>query len=312
LFCDLNHIAEPVEKIAERTGRSVSELTDKLEDMAVRGLVFRTREGELRQYRTLQFFVGIIEAQINRVDEELAKNAFDYFPQLSMVRATSKSKQARILPVGRTIDSKTNVQSYNSLKKLISDDDLIAVAPCICRQMGDARERVCKHTRETCLSFHEYAQYYIDNGVGRQISKDELMKLLELAEDEGLVISTSNVERVEVVCLCCSCHCGVLSGLRMLPQNDFLFNTQYQAKIDAELCNACGTCVERCAINAIKEDEVMEVNLKKCVGCGLCASACPEEAIVMVETESAKAPFKSERAMHEAIARERGLTWPEK
>ena len=86
----------------------------------------------------------------------------------------------------------------------------------------------------------------------------------------------------------------------------------YDAAPSVKPMCACTEYSHDQVINAIKEDEVMELNLKKCVGCGLCASACPEEAIVMVETESAKAPFKSERAMHEAIARERGLTWPEK
>ena len=71
LFCELKTVPEPVEAIAARTGGDASELALKLEDMAVRGLVFRVRQGEKARYQAFQFFIGIIDAQINRADREL-------------------------------------------------------------------------------------------------------------------------------------------------------------------------------------------------------------------------------------------------
>jgi ferredoxin len=312
LFCELKTAPETVDEIAARVGGDASELAEKLEDMAMRGLIFRSREGGRALYKAFQFFIGIIDAQINRADRELAEMMLEYFPQLGMTRASSKIRQMRVIPVGRTVEAKTNVQPYNSFREMVTDDDLIAVAPCLCRQMGDATDRGCEHTRETCLSFGEHAQYYIDNGVARRIGKPELFKLLDLGEEEGLVLNTSNVQKLEIVCLCCRCHCGVLNGLKILPQTGFLVNTQYQAKIDPELCSACGTCAERCAIAAIKEgDEAFSVNDQKCVGCGLCAAECPEEAVLLIEKDTADAPFRDMPQMLAKVARERGLDWPE-
>jgi len=59
LFCELKTVPEPVEAIAGRCGLSESELADKLEDMAKRGLVFRVREGDRALYKAFQFFIGI-------------------------------------------------------------------------------------------------------------------------------------------------------------------------------------------------------------------------------------------------------------
>lgn len=308
IFLMLSDDPEDSATIASRHGLEATALAARLEDMARRGLVFRTREGDRRLYKAFQFFIGIIDAQINRADAELADMMLEYFPQLGMTRAAVKTKQMRVIPVDSVVEARTSVQPYNSFRKMISDDDLIAVAPCLCRQMGDARDRKCEHTRETCLSFGEHAQYYIDNGVARRISKDELLKLLTLAEEEGLVLNTSNIQKVEIVCLCCRCHCGVLGSLRMLPQNGFLVNASYQANIDQELCTACGTCVERCTIDAIEEGEdYMKVRTAKCIGCALCVSACPENAITLVDLPGAAEPYKDNPEMLARVAKDRGL-----
>jgi ferredoxin len=54
----------------------------------------------------------------------------------------------------------------------------------------------------------------------------------------------------------------------------------YQARIDAEVCNACEICLDRCPMEAISMDaeQVVRVDLQRCIGCGLCVSSCPEGA----------------------------------
>jgi ferredoxin len=308
LFLELTDDPEDPATISARLGGDESELAARLEDMAVRGLVFRVREGDRRRYRALQFLVGIIDAQINRADAELADMIWEYLPQLTMARAAVRTKQMRIIPAAAVVDARTNVQPYNRLREMITDEDLIAVAPCMCRQVADAKGKNCDLPRETCLSFGEYAQYYMDNGVARKITKSELLELLELAEEKGLVINSANVKKVEIVCLCCSCHCNALRAFKILPQTDFIVNVHYQARIDPELCNACGTCLERCTIEAIKEgDETMEINPGKCIGCALCVTACPEEAIELVDKDTVATPFEDNETMMDQVAIQRGL-----
>ena len=61
--------------------------------------------------------------------------------------------------------------------------------------------------------------------------------------------------------------------------------TSYIAETISENCIACGTCVEKCPMEAIKlDDEKAVIDSKRCIGCGVCAHFCPEEAINIVRT----------------------------
>jgi ferredoxin len=308
LFLDLNKEPEALGSIARRLGREERELGDKLEDMARRGLIFRNREGDRVLYRAYQFFVGIIEAQINHVDPELTRLIDEYFPHLGATSLTLPTKQMRIIPAGTAVEEKTTVASYNRMREVVKDEDLIAVAPCICTQMAETRGNKCKHTIERCLAFGDMAQYYIDNGIARRISKNELMNLLERVEEEGLVLCTSNTKELSFTCCCCTCCCGVLQGVKLLPQASLMANICYNARIDPGLCIRCGDCVDRCPMEAIAEgNESMEVSADKCVGCGLCVSVCPEEAISLTEVAAATGPFADTREMYTSVSRDRGL-----
>ncbi|MHA1489134.1 MAG: ATP-binding protein [Promethearchaeota archaeon] len=59
------------------------------------------------------------------------------------------------------------------------------------------------------------------------------------------------------------------------------FNALFEAIIDKDSCINCGTCVDRCPVEAITLEECAIVDREKCLGCGLCTSVCPEEAIIM-------------------------------
>ncbi len=51
------------------------------------------------------------------------------------------------------------------------------------------------------------------------------------------------------------------------------------AKIDAEKCSGCGSCVDVCPTDAITVDEIAVVDANECTDCGACVDECPEEAI---------------------------------
>lgn len=308
LFLVLNKEPEALADIARRLGREEGELGERLEDMAKRGLIFRKREGDRVLYKAYQFFVGIIEAQINRVDAEFTRLIDAYFPYMGAAGLTLETKRMRVIPAGTAVEEKTTVASYNRMREAVKDDALIAVAPCICTQMAETRGNRCEHTIERCLAFGDMARYYIDNGIARKITKDELMKLLDTVEEEGLVLCTSNAKELAFTCCCCTCCCGVLQGVKLLPQASLMANICYNARIDPELCIQCGDCVDRCPMDAISEgDEAMVVSPDKCVGCGVCVPVCPEEAIALEELSTSKPPFADEEKMYASVSKERGL-----
>lgn len=55
------------------------------------------------------------------------------------------------------------------------------------------------------------------------------------------------------------------------------------ARVDAELCIACGQCEEVCPTGAIKLEKTAVVDETQCIGCRTCVEECPVEAISLVE-----------------------------
>ena len=50
-------------------------------------------------------------------------------------------------------------------------------------------------------------------------------------------------------------------------------------KIDKDKCDACGSCVEVCPVEAITLKDTAVVNEDECIDCGTCVDECPNEAI---------------------------------
>ena len=55
------------------------------------------------------------------------------------------------------------------------------------------------------------------------------------------------------------------------------------AKVNADECVGCGTCVDECPSEAISmnDNDIAVVDADACTDCGMCVDACPTEAITM-------------------------------
>ena len=94
---------------------------------------------------------------------------------------------------------------------------------------------------------------------------------------------------------------------KMMPWPADFVQSYYQAEIDPDLCSACGECIERCQMQAIKEgDDVSQIIDGRCIGCGLCASTCPEEAISLMAKADMEEPPKDFSETLRKIDIERG------
>ena len=91
--------------------------------------------------------------------------------------------------------------------------------------------------------------------------------------------TVSNVAQgVGYVCNCCGCCCGLLRGITEHGLAGSVAHANYYAVIDPDLCAGCGTCIERCQVHAIPdEDGVSVVDRERCIGCGLCVTGCPDD-----------------------------------
>lgn len=284
LTLNLRSEPETVSQIAARVGREESELAPKLEDVAQKGLIFRVRKGDQALYQAWQFIIGIYEFQVKNLDSELSQMIEEYLPYWGMALGPVRTKQFRVIPVNSAIKVLHNVAPYNKIRELVRQQDLIVVKECICRKEQKLLGKECGRPKQTCLGFGKFAQFFIDNKLGRLITTDEAMKILDVAEESGLVLSLSNAQELESLCCCCSCCCPILRGARLLPKSKYVVSSYYQAKIDPDLCSDCGLCIERCQVDAIKSGGGhSEIRDEKCIGCGLCVNTCPEEAISLID-----------------------------
>ncbi|OHB73719.1 MAG: ferredoxin [Planctomycetes bacterium RBG_13_63_9] len=56
------------------------------------------------------------------------------------------------------------------------------------------------------------------------------------------------------------------------------------AKVDADTCTGCESCVEACPLEAIElVDDIAVVDEDTCGDCGECVDVCPVEAITVDE-----------------------------
>lgn len=163
---------------------------------------------------------------------------------------------------------------------------------------------------ETCMVFGDTAKNCISSGKGRSISKKEALEISRQNEAEGLVLQPSNAQKVEFVCACCGCCCGILRLHKKLPRPVDLWAANYYAEVNGDNCTGCATCVTRCQVNAITidEDQVPRINLSRCIGCGNCIITCQSGAISLLRKEKETIPPLDSENLYDVIkANKRGI-----
>jgi electron transport complex protein RnfB len=301
------HIARRLRLPEEETGR-------RLEDMAKKGLIYRiqSKEGPLK-YMAWQFVIGIWEFHVNSLDLDLIRDMEQYIPRLLNVEAWKKVPQLRTVPIGQSIPVEHHVMSYEIAEELVHSRRKILVAPCICRRERRMAGHGCTKPEETCLVFGDATDYYLRNGLGRMIDREEALGILKIADKEGLVLQPSNSQRVANICCCCGCCCGVLRTIKQYPRPADIISSPFRVSYQAESCQGCGTCVDRCQMDALRLDgDKLKVDMSRCIGCGLCVTTCPTGSLTLVRKPSPEQPEVPETMMksYMKLAKVRGKLKP--
>jgi electron transport complex protein RnfB len=284
---------EPVRSIARRIKKSPTDVQRALEDMSKKGLIFSTKRDNQTLYNAIPFMIGLYEYSVKKVDKELAQLYKEYYHSAYLEEmGASNVPGFKVIPLDETIQSDTILFPYQMLENSIREARVIAVTDCICRKESRLLGEGCNYPLETCLSFGVAAEYYIENGIGRQITAEEAIQIVEYADRAGLVHAGANSKHLSNICNCCPCCCASMKGITQHGQNKHKFmNAIFESIIDQEICVACGSCIERCPVTAITLDDIARVNRESCLGCGLCASSCPEGAISLKMREDGEEPF---------------------
>ncbi|MBI5895217.1 MAG: 4Fe-4S ferredoxin, partial [Desulfobacterales bacterium] len=219
LYLELSMLLEAPEAVAARTGRDPAATALLMETMAQKGLLFRQRKGDRAKYAAVAFVIGSYEFQLKNMDRELAELVEAYFKEGFMDFSTGKNiVPLRTIPVQRSMQVSHPVAPYAQAREILKTKDKIALADCICRVQQGLIGKGCDKPREVCLSFGSHADYYVENKLGRYITQDEALAVLDQSEKAGLVNQPANMINPGGMCNCCGDCCGVLRTLNMLPK----------------------------------------------------------------------------------------------
>jgi NAD-dependent dihydropyrimidine dehydrogenase PreA subunit len=303
----------PLKKIYRRvknSGISIEELELILDKMDEKGLIHfgKAQEAdiEVKYYANAPLAIGFYEFQLNRLTKDFYNDVMQYFEE-AFINEFNRTKipQVRTIPIEESVNFEQNISTYDDLRKLLETiGEPVVVQECICRQAKDLVGDPCKKTdlRESCFSFRTAGKTILEKGLGREITKEEALKILRKAEEDGLVLQPGNSLRPNLICTCCGCCCGILSNQKKLPEPAQFFATNYYALVDEDLCVGCGICEERCNMDAVYiEDNIAYVDKARCIGCGVCIPTCTSEAIQLHKKEKEIVPPKNTAATYMAI-----------
>jgi Na+-translocating ferredoxin:NAD+ oxidoreductase subunit B len=301
---------EPPGKLACRLGLESEHVARMLDDMADKGLIYSsTRNGE-KWYKLLQLVPGIFELQFMKGQvtdraKELAR-LFDAYFHAQVPHEDSKSplsegavNMARVIPIEETLTPTTNVFPFEVASRYVEENDPITVSICYCRHEKRLLDRGCKYPDEVCLQLGPFAEFVKERGFGREIDKKEALEILKKSAEAGLIHTSSNTsERIDFICNCCTCCCGILQGVYSFNDPVRSVSSNYEAAVDADACTGCGECAERCQMDAITiEGDIARVKLDRCIGCGVCVYHCPMGAITLAPRPDFVEPPKSFREL---------------
>lgn len=300
---------ETVAAIAERTDQESSTLSVSLEEMAKKGLIFRSYKDETVLYSAAMFVIGIWEYHVNDLDAELVKDVNEYLPHIMKdVWSETNTKHLRVIPISESISQDIKIASYEDAETLIKAQSKITVQPCICRKEHEVLGEPCKYPLDVCFAFGAAAYFYEENKLGRSVTIEEALEILEVGKKAGLVIQPGNAQRSANICMCCGCCCQMLKNLKNFESPAEEVHSNYFAKVTEDECIGCGECVERCHMDAITMDDRAQINLNRCIGCGICIPECPTEAIQLIAKEKSEkyVPAKFTFQAYMRMAKERG------
>ena len=278
-----------VEEISEKTGISKAEVEKMVDPLFKKGLIFKSKKPDATRYyrvRNLMQFHDSTAVMVNAPREmlDLWKDfTHDEWPGFyDKMSDMLPNPVIRIIPVNVTIEPGAQILAVDDVKNIVENARNIAVTVCSCRAIDGA----CGKPLDTCMQLDKAADYAIERGTGRKLSKKEAIELLKMCEDEGLVHIAGNSRDVgHVICNCCEDCC--LNWPRAASTiTKFTAPSRFLATVDAEACSGCETCIDRCHFDAITmagENDTALVDDEKCMGCGLCVVTCPEDAMKLKE-----------------------------
>jgi Pyruvate/2-oxoacid:ferredoxin oxidoreductase delta subunit len=325
------------EKIARKVKRPLEEIEPILENMTRTQRIFSLEKNEIRTYSLFPLIPGLFEfffANYKRAEAEegetlkiFAKEFEKYYNKGFVAEiGSSTSPMMRVIPDQKVIDDsiergegkvievneeitdqvKHDILPFEQVKLFIENVRSIAVMDCACRthmRINNNGEPVNAYPIESvCMMFGTWADYCVQQGFARALTKEEALETLKRAAKAGLVHTTQNMtDKITFICNCDRDCCVLLRGLTKFKNPNAFAKSNFVPDWKKDDCIFCEKCVELCPMYAIqhhfghekdKSDEEIMINYDFCIGCGVCAYNCQKGAITMVKKYAIIPPEK--------------------
>jgi electron transport complex protein RnfB len=303
-------------ELADLTKTGADILGPKLDSLAARGLVYKqARDDGARYYLNDIFFIYRSFGWPGSHDEynqAVGPLQHKYITGgLMSPWQDVREKGLRVLPVGATIEDTRGVLPYEEVRKILDRVEYFTVSHCPCRHANNLNPESpdCRYPTEVCLHFDRLGHYIVENGMGREITRQETEEILKRSAELGLIHGISNQqEKPDTICNCCHDCCIWFLAMNKYGHSGSLTPSNFRVTVNQSTCVGCGLCVKRCPMEALRLVEVpaakgrktalksgdgnvreltnrtgkvSELKQERCIGCGVCAYKCQSQSLTL-------------------------------
>ena len=312
-----------VAKIAKKVKRPVEEVEPILKEMARTQRVFAVEKDTVSTYSLFPMVPGLFELYFAnhkraKLEEEdnmmvfaeeyekyydkgyIVKGMTSSYPLMrvfvdqKVVEDTVSRGKGTIIEVQEEVDEVKNIiLPFDQAKIIVENSRRFSVMDCACRihmKIHNNGVPVNEYPFNVCMAFNANADYVIQQGVGREVTKEEALETLTAAAKAGLVHTTQNIiGQPWFTCNCDRDTCIMLRGIRQFHNPNTVASSNFIPEYDIDKCIFCQKCTKLCPMYTIElvdeetDNKRIEINLDRCIGCGVCAFNCPEGAITMIK-----------------------------
>jgi Pyruvate/2-oxoacid:ferredoxin oxidoreductase delta subunit/predicted transcriptional regulator len=274
-----------VDELAEKTGLGAAEIAEMVDSLFHKGLVLKSKKPDGIRYYRVRHVLQLHDA--TAVATDAPRELFALWKQFMATEWDGYTRQLesvlpgavmRVIPINTSFEPNAQVLVFDDVRSLVNGARNLAVTRCSCRAIDGA----CGKPLDVCLQLDRAADYAIERGTGRQITKDQATEILRECARQGLVhVSENKRSAGQVICNCCSDCCVNWASIRT-GTGKLIAPSRFRAIVDPDECNGCEECISSCFFNALSPANggaVVAVEAERCMGCGVCQVICPLDAV---------------------------------